>query len=57
MMSGFWLLMRSLSDITSSGVSMERVLRVQMRRIEEMVGPGFGSMSPQRRSVAIRKER
>ena len=33
MMSGLWLSARSLSAVTCSGVSMERVLRVQMRRI------------------------
>ena len=32
MMSGLWLLVRSLSAVACSGVSIERVLRVQMRR-------------------------
>ena len=32
-------------------------MRVQMRRFEGRVGPGLGWMSPQRRSVAVRKER
>ena len=31
MMWGLWLSVRSLSAVTYSGVSMERVLRVQMR--------------------------
>ena len=38
MMSGLWLSVRSLS----SWVSMERVLREQMRRFEGRVGPGSG---------------
>ena len=32
MMSGLWLSVRSLSAVTCPGVSMELVLRVQMRR-------------------------
>ena len=31
-MSGLWLSVRSLSVVTCSGVSIERVLRMQMRR-------------------------
>ena len=42
MMSGLWLSGRSLSDVTCSGVSMERVLMAQMRRFEIRVGPGLG---------------
>ena len=42
MMSGLWLSVRSLSALTCSGVSMERVLRVQMRRFAGWVGPGLG---------------
>ena len=57
MMSGLWLAVRSLSAVRYSGVSMERVMRVQMRRFEARVGPGLGWMFPQRRSVAVRKER
>ena len=56
-MSGLWLSVRSLSAVTCSGVSMERILRVQMRRFEGKVGPGLGWISTQRRSVAVRKER
>ena len=33
MMSGLWLSVRSLSVVTCSGMSMERVLRVQIRRL------------------------
>ena len=42
MMSGLWLSVRSLSAVTGSGVSMERVLRVQMKRCAGWVGPGLG---------------
>ena len=56
MMSGLWLSVRSLSAVTSSGVSMERVLRVQIS-LRGRVGPEFGWISPQRRSVAVRQER
>ena len=56
MMSGLWLSVRSLSAVTRSGVSMERVLRVQMRKFEGRVGPGLGWISPQRSSVAVSKE-
>ena len=55
MMSGLWLSVSSLSAVTCSGVSIERVLRVQMRNFEGKVGPELGWMSPQRRSVAVRK--
>ena len=34
MMSGLWLSVRSLSAVICSGVSMEQLLRVQMRRFE-----------------------
>ena len=57
MMSGLWLSVRSLSAVTCSGVNMERVLRVQMRRFEGWMGPGLGWMCPQRSSVAVSKER
>ena len=57
MMSGLWLPVRSLSAVTCSEVSMDRVLMVHMSRFEGMVGPGLGWMSPQRMSVAVRKER
>ena len=40
MMSGLWLSVRSLSASTCSGVSIERVLRVRMRRFEG--APGLG---------------
>ena len=39
------------------GVSIERVLRVQMRRFAGWMGPGLGWISPQRSSVAVTKER
>ena len=55
MISALWLLVRSLSTIICSGVSMERVLTVQMRKFERRVGPVLGWMSPQR-SVAMRKD-
>ena len=55
-MSGLWLSVRSLSAVTYSGVSMERVLRVQMRRFAGLVGPGLGWISPQSSSVAVSKE-
>ena len=42
MMSGLWLSMRSLSAVTCSGVSMEWVLRVQMRSFKGSVGPRLG---------------
>ena len=42
MMSGLWLSVRSLSAVTCLGVSMERVLKVQMRRFAGWVGPGLG---------------
>ena len=45
MMSGLWLSVGSLSAVTCSGVSMERVLRVQMRRFAGWVGPGLGWIS------------
>ena len=41
MMSRLWLSIRSLSAVTCSGVSMERVLRVQMRRFAGWVGPSL----------------
>ena len=41
MMSGLWLSVRSLSAVTCSGMSMVRVLRVEMRRFAGLVGPGF----------------
>ena len=50
MMSGLWLSVRSLSAVTCSAVSMERVLRVQMRRFAGWVGPGLGWIS-QREAV------
>ena len=53
MMSGLWLSVRSLSAVTSTGVSMKRVLRVYIRF--EKMGPGLGWMSPQR-SVAVENE-
>ena len=56
MMSGLWLSVRSLIAVTCSGVSMERVLRVQIRRFAGYVRPGLGWMSLQRSSVAVRKE-
>ena len=56
MMSGLWLSVRSFSAVTCSGVSMERVLRMQMR-FAGWVGPGLGWISPQRSSVAVSKER
>ena len=56
MMSSSWFSVRSLNALTCSEVSMERVLRVQMRRFTEWVGPGLGSISPQRSSVAVSKE-
>ena len=57
MMSGLWLSVRSLSSVTCSGVSMERVLRVQMRKFSGWVGPDLGYLSPKRSSVAVNKER
>ena len=45
MMSGLSLSVRSLSAVTHSGMSMEWILRVQMRRFERRVGPGLGLMS------------
>ena len=57
MMSGLWLSVRSLSTETCSGVSMERVLRVQMMRFAGWVGPELGWISPQRTTVAVTKER
>ena len=57
MTSGLWLSVRSLSAVTCSGVSMKRVLRVQMMRCTGWVGPELGWMSPQRSSVAVSKER
>ena len=42
MMSGLWLSVRSLSAVTCSGVSMERVLRVQMRRFYRVGGTWIG---------------
>ena len=36
---------------------MERVLRVQMRRLAGWVRPGSGWISPQRSSVAVSKEK
>ena len=57
MISGLWLSVRSLSAVTCSGVSLERELRVQMRRFAGWVGPGFVWISPQRGSVAVGKQR
>ena len=57
MMSGLWLLVRSSSAVTCAVVSMERVLRVQMRMFAGWVGPGLGWMFPQRCSVVVSKER
>ena len=48
MTSALWLQVKSLSAVTCSGVSMERVLRVQMRMFEVRVGLGFGWIPPQR---------
>ena len=45
MMSGLWLSERPLSAVTCSGVCIERVLRVQMRRFVGRVGPGLGWIS------------
>ena len=56
MMSGLWLSVRSFSAVTCSGVSIERVLRVQMR-CAGWVGPGLGWISSQRSSVVVSKER
>ena len=42
MMSGLWLSVRSLNAVTCSEVSMEQVLRVQMRRFAGWVGPRLG---------------
>ena len=41
-MSCLWLSVRSSSAVTCSGMSMERVLRVQMRRFAWWVEPGLG---------------
>ena len=57
MMSGLWLSVRSLIAVTCSWMSMELVLRVQVRRFAGCVGPGFGWISSQRSSVAVSKER
>ena len=57
MMSDLWLPVRSLSEVTCSGVSMERVLRVQMRRFAGWVGPGLRWISPQRSRVVVNKQR
>ena len=57
MMSDLLLPVRSLSAVTCSGVSLERVLREQMRGFAGWVGPGLGWISPQRISVAMSKER
>ena len=57
MMSGLWLSVRSLSAVTCSGVSIELVLKVQMRRFAGWVGPELGWISPHRSSVAVSKER
>ena len=38
---GLWLSVRSLSAVTCSEVSMERVLRVQMMRFAGWVGVGY----------------
>ena len=57
MMSGLWLSVRSLSAVTCAGVSMERALRVQIRRFTRWLGPGLGWISPQRGTVAVSKER
>ena len=57
MMSGLLLSVRSLSAVTCSGVSMERMLRAQMMRFAGWVGPGLCWISPQRSSVAVSKER
>ena len=45
MMSCLWLSVRSLSAVTCSGVSIERVLRVHMRRFAGWVGPGLSWIS------------
>ena len=45
MMSGLWLSLRSLSSVTCSGGSMERVFKVQMRGFAGWVGPGLGRIS------------
>ena len=42
MMSDLWLSVKSLSAVTFSVVSIERVLRVQMWRFTGWVGPGLG---------------
>ena len=42
MMSLLWLSVRSLSAVTFSGVSIERVLRVEMRKFAGWMGPGLG---------------
>ena len=57
MMSGLSLSVRSLSAVTCSGVSMERLLRVQMRRFAGWVGPALRCISPQKSSVTVSKER
>ena len=49
MMSGLWLSIRSLSAVTCSGVSMKRVLKLQMRRLAGLVGPGLGWISAEKR--------
>ena len=41
MMSGLWLSVRSLSAVTCPWVSMERVLKVQMRSVAGWVGPDW----------------
>ena len=57
MLSGLWLSVRSLNAVTCSGVSMERVLRVQMSRFAGWVVQRLGWISPQRSSVAVSKKR
>ena len=42
MMSGLWLSVRSLSAVTCLGMSMERVLRVQIRKFEGWVRHELG---------------
>ena len=57
MMSRLWLSVRSLSAVTCSGVSTERVSRVQMKRFAWWMGPGLSWISLQRSSVVVCKER
>ena len=57
MMSGLWLFVRLLCAVTCSGMNMERVLRVQMKRFAGWVEPGLVWIFLQRSSVAVSKER